>query len=149
MEKQITEDNVSLELAKRLAKVFFDEPCNNAYVRVNKEYKLVQTGGYSNTFWRKTCKDYRYYACPGIHQVLKYFRDIDGIHISPCICTSIRNGEKYSFWSWHIMTIQGESIHDESAMFNPTEHATYEQAAEEGIKYYIEHIIKQLKRKQS
>lgn len=129
MDKNITEDYVSYEVARLLQEKGFDEVCFACY-----EYFISGVTLYRGWMFEYKGESVRNtderVKCPTLQMAMKWLREVHNFHVD--IATSGEN------WESHIIELENLSYMDDGSI--PI-CKTYEQAAEEAIKYCLEHII--------
>lgn len=149
----ITEDYVSFEVAKLLKEKGFDIP-------LNYFYNSDGIKGYATSYnWNQTAGDFQDYSCPTIQMTMKWLREIHHIFLVvdynyECTDKSYiykvyhlgENGKPERFPVWGVSyDIEGNQ-HKEIVSYRNFElsyfdYATYDEAADEGIKYCLENWI--------
>ena len=157
----ITEDYVSLEIAKLLKEKGFKHWCYKSYgtavyhkgepISPHEEYELKDEGkgdeieyvegGYLYDFGcDNSKKDAKVWAAPSIYVTMKWLREAHKIGIFPSIY-SIYYGEKDGIMEHHfgtaIINLNNYELMTDDMMPMPT----YEEACEVAIKYCLENLI--------
>ena len=131
----ITEDYVSFEIAKLLKEKGFNEPCLKQYYN-NGELSNVSIEAKYNTIDNQV-------SAPTLQMVMKWLRKVHNIHIE---LNWDKGNQLYSFNIWKPGKYQPEiSSLDLWRIYKDYNYPgewNYEKAAEEAIKYCLEHLIK-------
>ena len=126
MNKQITEDYVSYEIAKLLKEKGFDESVNRFYELSTGEPIMVRTEFTRNSYTTS-------FACSTHQMALKWLREVHRIFISIMCCTYPTLNK--ITWIPDITTF--ESVFPDSAV----ECNSYEQAIETALLYVLKNLI--------
>lgn len=131
----ITEDYVSFEIAKLLKEKGFNELCLKQYYN-NGELSNVSIEAKYNTIDNQV-------SAPTLQMVMKWLRKVHNIHIE---LNWDKGNQLYSFNIWKPGKYQPEiSSLDLWRIYKDYNYPgewNYEKAAEEAIKYCLEHLIK-------
>ena len=123
----ITEDYVSLEIAKLLKEKGFDIPLNYLY---NSYGKKCYATSYN---WNQTLGDFQDYSCPTLQMAMKWLRETHSLHITIKIYTA-PNGIVYAY--------EIDKLgHTASFLKEKSGFENNENACEAAIKYSLENLI--------
>ena len=124
----ITEDYVSLEIAKLLKEKGFDECAILSFDKDGNPKDILRPFIESDGDVRK----------PTLQMAMKWLREVHNIHIelNP-ICTGDSNEDLEWHYGWAVRT----TIFTDRWKRHDAEHISYEQACEAAIKYCLENLI--------
>ncbi len=129
----ITEDYVSLEVAKLLKAKGFDEPVATCYSNYNglKPYTLINTGVHS--YKNSTEHSPFWISAPTLQMAMKWLREVHNIHIDTCSIWDVIH------WIYQVFIITPRTAHN--SYVDKILYTSYEQAIEAAIKYCLENLI--------
>ena len=129
----ITEDYVSFETAKLLKEKGFDEDINFWYNENGNEIFYQQK--YDIMYNWRVRQGLEIYQCPTLQMAMKWLREVHKLHITILWDCGAYTG-KNSFY-YHINRIDNY----EDKGYNKIGFNSYEQTAEEAIKYCLKNLI--------
>ena len=129
----ITEDFVSLEIAKLLKEKGFNEPCECFYDTEHNNIPLVN-GWMNMSNSQLEEREFLCYSAPTLQMAMKWLRKEHNIHIA-VIVSYHHIPRRYEA---HIMKL--ENI-DDFILHPQVDFASYEEACEAAIKYCLENLI--------
>ena len=130
----ITEDYVTLEIAKLLKEKGFDERVKSYYAESGLEGYMLALRATKNTELRDG-----FISRPTFQMAMKWLREVHKIHISVEIGFDIDNPQYY-FFVPSVCRFSDKSGEYESP-FDEKEFNTYEEACEAAIMYCLEKLI--------
>ncbi len=134
----MNEDFVTFELAVKLKKKGFNEPCFGWYYPSEVcgfDYKttiVFNNSAYRGSNYKDMLvshKDEKYIDAPTISQVLKWLREEKAISVEPC-------ATPYNCW-YYMIKCKGEI----KVTYMDNKYKTYEGAAIAGIEYVLDNLI--------
>lgn len=142
----ITEDYVSLEVAKLLKEKGFREP---VYHSINKTYRDDRD---DVSIWTSDRPEnhnaipeeknhFCTYSCPTIQMAMKWLREVHKIHIQvEAIVPEYYEKDEYVY-RFHYKRLKHIPIYNNMSYIDDTQYVSYEQACEAAIKHCLEHLI--------
>lgn len=130
----IKEDYVSFEVAKLLKEKGFNPlECGMYY--------SITTGKRTTELLTSLV------ACPTLQMAMKWLREVHGLHIHVFVGMNKSYDadnvmvDKWHFWTYQIITINGEIVYNDYDQFDVVEHQTYEEAEESAILFCLNNLI--------
>ena len=136
MNKQITEDYVSYEIAKLLKEKGFDKDINR---RFSPHFVYNNDGRFSGPSWDTE------YNAPTLQMALKWLREVHNIHIQvlryPAKIKKGSESNKYSKPWYYQYSNLTEIDGIDTEFIGMDEYDTYEQAVEAALLYVLKDLI--------